>query len=107
MWPIRDIRALPDNAAVEAINIFNDGGANLRGARQPLFLKDINALTRTVYRIPLPGPNTLLNSYWREFADENTDVHRAPILNDAFERFYWPLLPHLRSRRSLAGQAPS
>jgi hypothetical protein len=42
-----------------------------------------------VYRIPLPGPNTLLNSYWREFADENTDVHRAPFSTTAFERFYW------------------
>src|SRR5215216_4571731 len=87
-WPARDVQALPENAAVDAVNIRVEGGY-LRGAQQSVVIKALAAATKTVFRIPLPGANTLANSYWMEFADVDTDVARAPIVNDAFERIYW------------------
>jgi hypothetical protein len=90
MWPIRDPRALPDNAAVLARNMMDEGGAYLKGARLPSFREErSSATTRTVFRIPLAGANTLVNSFWMEFADENTSVFRGSLVNDQYERFYW------------------
>src|SRR3954468_1712151 len=89
MWPIRDARALPDNAAVRDINGRAEGGAYLKGITRPRFVKQLALATKIVHRVPLAGANTLENSYWMEFADINTDVVRAPIVNDSFERIYW------------------
>jgi hypothetical protein len=89
MWPIRDPRALPDNAAVLARNTMFEGGAYLKGARLPSPVKLLLSTTRMVFRIPLPGANTLINSYWMEFTDENTSVFRGSLVNDSYERFYW------------------
>jgi hypothetical protein len=89
MWPIRDARALPDNAALYAKNLDCDGGAYLKGNRSPLAVMTLLANTNTVFRLPLPGANTLANSYWMQFQDINTQVHRGPLVNDSFERFYW------------------
>jgi hypothetical protein len=89
MWPIRDPRALPDNAAVLARNMMDEGGAYLKGARAPSLVKTLLGTTRTVFRIPLAGANTLVNSFWMEFADENTSVFRGSLVNDQYERFYW------------------
>jgi hypothetical protein len=89
MWPQRDPRALPDNAAVYAENIRVDGGQYLRGVSGATVVKALAGATQTVYRIPLPGANTLVNSYWMEFADIDTDVVRGPLVNDSFKRYYW------------------
>lgn len=88
-WPQRDPRALPDNAAAIASNIRVDGGAYLKGLAGHSLVKVLAAATRAVYRIPLPGADTFANSYWMEFADPDTDVVPAPVVNDAFDRFYW------------------
>lgn len=108
MWPIRDPRGLPDNAAVEAVNIRTDGGAYLNGARTVAPIRAVAAATKTVYRIPLAGANTLENSYWMEFADIDTDVLRAPIVNDSHERIYWASpstgLKYAPKARIIAGQ---
>jgi hypothetical protein len=89
-WPIRDPRALPDNAALSAINVQLDGGAYLKGSRFSIPIKTLFGVgINTVFRVPLPGANTLANSYWREFTDENTNVFRSPLVNDSFERIFW------------------
>src|SRR5215207_1578199 len=89
MWPIRDARALPDNAALYARNIDCDGGAYLKGNRPHTLVKPLLALTSTVYRFPLAGANTLVNSHWMEFQSLYAEVHRGPLINDGFERYYW------------------
>jgi hypothetical protein len=89
MWPQRDPRALPDNAATYAENIRVDGGQYLRGVSSAVLVQSLAGATLTVFRIPLPGDNTLVNSYWMQFADVDTDVVRGPLVNDSFERFYW------------------
>jgi hypothetical protein len=89
MWPQRDPRALPDNAATVASNVKVDGGQYLDGENEANTVVLCADATKSVYRIPLAGANTLSNSYWMQFADADTDVVRAPIVNDSFERFYW------------------
>jgi hypothetical protein len=89
MWPIRDARALPDNAALYAKNIDCDGGAYLKGNRPHTLVTALNASTAMVFRLPLSGANTLANSYWIQFQDIFTEVHRGPLVNDAFERYYY------------------
>lgn len=88
-WPQRDPKALPENAATIASNIRVDGGAYLKGLLGYGLVKALAGATKAVYRIPLSGADTFANSYWMEFADENTDVVPAPIVNDGFERYYW------------------
>lgn len=87
MWPARDNRALPENAAADAQNIRVDGGGYLKGLPGLSLVKALQTTTRSVYRIPTSS--TLSGSYWMEFTDENTDVVRAPVINDSYERFYW------------------
>jgi len=89
MWPVRDSRALPDAGAALAINIKADGGAYIRGVPQPAYIKDLKSTTRSVYRLPNTLTEELSASYWMEFDDINTDVVRAPIVNDSFKRIYW------------------
>lgn len=90
MWPVRDPRGLPDNAAVQATNVRSDGGAYLKGTRQGALVKALTAGTKIVYRIPLTSnTEALASSFWKEFSDINTDVVRAPIVNDQYERIYW------------------
>jgi hypothetical protein len=89
MWPIRDARALPDNAALYGRNLDCDGGAYLKGNRPHTFVQTLLAGTATVFRIPLSGANTLANSYWMQFQQIDAQVHRGPLVNDSFERFYW------------------
>jgi hypothetical protein len=89
MWPQRDPRALPDNAATYAENIRVDGGQYLRGVPGNVSRAAISGATLSVFRIPLPGANTFANSYWMQFADVDTDVVRGPLTNDSYERFYW------------------
>lgn len=109
-WPIRDPRALPDNAALSAINVGLDGGAYLRGSRSSISLKALQFATRHVFRVPLSGVNSWSNSYWREFTDENTSVFRSPLVNDSFERIYWGSptegLRYLPKASFIAGATP-
>ena len=109
MWPIRDSRGLPDNAAIEAVNVRSDGGAYLRALSQPVSVKALSGTTKDVFRIPLVGANTLANSFWMEFTDIDTDVQPAPIVNDSHDRFYWASpstgLRFAPKARILAGQS--
>lgn len=91
MWPVRDARALPDNAAVEAINIRPDGGAYLRPARSnPIaVLPGLSPAHNATFPIQQGASFTLASAYWMKFTDPNTDVVRGPLVNDSFERYYW------------------
>lgn len=89
MWPVRDIRALPDNAAASAVNIWPDGGGAIKGVNAPRFIKTLQPDTRCVYRIPVGDPKEMDDAYWMEFEDPETMVVRTPISNDQFERYYW------------------
>src|SRR5215207_6478256 len=87
MWPIRDARALPDNAAFYARNIDCDGGAYLKGNRQHTLITGLLPETNSVFRIPLPGDDSLVNSYWAQFFNIYTGFHRGPLINDTFVRY--------------------
>lgn len=91
MFPIRDVRRLPDNAAAIARNMNPVTGA-IEGLRARRFIKNLNnGATRRVYRIPTGNLNDLspASSFWWEFQDGDTDVLRTPIVGDRFERYYW------------------
>src|SRR5205085_1967217 len=90
MYPIRDIRRLPDNAATVARNMNPVTGA-VEALRAPRAIKGVNPGTRRVFRIPTGAINDLspASSFWWEFADGDTDVLRTPIVNDTLERYYW------------------
>lgn len=93
MWPIRDVRALPDNAAAYAMNVRADGGAYLKPARTHQLRVNVAPTTTFVYAIytgtdPITQP-VFTNSYWWQHADANTDVVRSPLVNDSFQRYYW------------------
>jgi hypothetical protein len=91
MWPVRDARALPDNAAVEAINIRPDGGAYLKPARQNPVVAFASILPshNAVFPIQQGASFDWTTAYWMKFNDAHTDVVRGPLVNDSFERYYW------------------
>src|SRR4051812_12632113 len=89
MWPVRDRRALPDNAAVDALNINVEGGAYLKGARQHFQRVGPPGVNfNSAYPIKTQTASPWLN-FFMYFQDVNTDVLKAPIVNDKFERYYW------------------
>jgi hypothetical protein len=90
MFPIRDSRRLPDNAAALAKNMSPASGA-IEAIRGPRYIKGLRADTRRVFRIPTGAYTDLspASSFWWEFPDGNTDVLRTPVVNDSFERYYW------------------
>jgi hypothetical protein len=87
--PLRSARALPDANAAQAVNIRPEAGG-LQGVRGPSLIKTLQGSTRSVYRI-LTGsvPDLVGGSFWMEFSDQDTDVHRTPVVNDQYERYYW------------------
>jgi hypothetical protein len=94
MWPIRDSRALPDNAAVSARNTDCDGGAYLQGNRGHTLIKALTSTARSVFRIPAgtvipPSEEAPSSAVWLEFTDINTNLFRGPIINDLHQRYYW------------------
>ncbi|WP_020095749.1 hypothetical protein [Methylobacterium sp. 285MFTsu5.1] len=90
MFPIRDVRRLPDNAATVARNMNPVTGA-IEAIRAPRLIQAVNAGTKRVFRIPTGSLNDLspASSYWWQFTDGDTDVLRTPIVNDQYERYYW------------------
>ena len=83
---------LPDNAAVLSENVWLYSG-RLRGL--PVTKNHLHPLvagdTTKVYRIPSSyGRATYLyNSVWMEFPHMDTDVVRAPVFDDVYDRYYW------------------
>ena len=93
MWPIRDVRALPDNAASYAMNVRADGGMYLKPARTHQLRVNLALSTTFVYALyqgtdPVTQP-VFTNSFWWQHVDPFTDVVRSPLVNDSFQRYYW------------------
>lgn len=99
--PTSGDRSLPDGYAVESCNTYLYSG-ELRGVRPPLNLADINSITKKVFRIPkgtvggdpanpslIPPPSYLGDSLYMQFTDPDTDIVRAPVINDSFKRWYF------------------
>jgi hypothetical protein len=86
--PIRDVRQLPDTAAVTALDTRLVSGA-IEGVRRNRLITTVAAGTKHVYRVPTGAADVIDAAYWMAFADEHTDVVRTPIVNDSFERYYW------------------
>jgi hypothetical protein len=92
--PVKDLRTLPDMAAVQAVNTDLDGGA-LKGIRGKRLIKALNPATKYVYKLPYNSggnpivPSNMQDARWLEFTDINTNVLRAPTVNDGFKRYYW------------------
>jgi len=86
--PVKDARLLPDPNAVEAENVRVDAGT-LRGIGSPKLIRALQPTTRRIYRIPGADISDWASSTWMEFSDVNTDVVRSPIVNDAYDRYYW------------------
>jgi hypothetical protein len=110
--PVRDVRALPENAATLALNTRVVGGslkpvneiAEIVPSNQAFQadafqidafqqdngqLANLDPTTRSVFRIPFGTLTDLDSSVFLEFADPDTDVARSPTVNDSFERYYW------------------
>lgn len=86
--PNMDPHALPDSNAQVSINQKMGSGA-LEAHPQLRLLKNTKAGTNFVYRIPNGDPSDLAQSHWIEFADQDTDMFRTPVVNDGYRRYYW------------------
>jgi hypothetical protein len=91
MRPAQDDNLLPVTAAALSENTWLYSGA-LRGMNEPEFIRDCaTSSTARSFRIP----NNYLDSEhiadadWLDFEDPDTDVIRAPVNDDSFDRYYW------------------
>jgi len=84
MLPRRSARLLPQQFAKQATNTELLAGT-LRGFRGMVEVADFNPDTvKTAYRIPA-SPDDL----WLTFGSADVDVARSPLVNDAYERYYF------------------
>jgi hypothetical protein len=91
MIPATDPRLLGDNQAELSQNAWLYTGA-LEGFREPKAVYTLNdPATKRVFRIPLNyfDKDHIIDSYWMEFQDRETDVIASPVNTDTYERFYW------------------
>jgi hypothetical protein len=94
MLPVQEPGLLSDPVAAAALNVRVDSGS-IKGTPAPRVIKSLGATTKKVFRLPftsggVPVPlSDLDNSYWIEFADQDTDFMRSPTINDGFDRYYW------------------
>ena len=94
MLPIKDDKLLAPNMSSMCKDTWLYDGT-LKGLKPSTLLYTVLdfANTKKVYRIPNDmtptGPHDFSNSTWMEFTDPDTDVFKAPVINDSFQRFYW------------------
>lgn len=107
MVPAIDPTMLPDQAAAYAENTWLYTGV-LDAIPKPTLLRSCS-LTETgkVFRIPnnYTDATHLLDAIWMEFTHPDTDVIRAPITDDSYDRYYWvsPLdVPRYNTRARIA-----
>jgi hypothetical protein len=94
MWPIRDPRALPDNAADYAVNIKAVGGSYITGNFTPAFVYDAVAQgVKSLLRLPSDEAeyNDIrhVGNRWYGTANPVLPAERAPIVKDAYNRIYY------------------
>ena len=89
MIPSRDLTLLPDNNAAYSRNTWLYRG-NIQGYRSATTRRTLSGSSvQGVYRIPLGTATDFSNSVWVEFTDANTNVIRAPVVGDTYERYYF------------------
>jgi hypothetical protein len=91
MLPAIDDRLLPDYQATQAEDSWLYSGA-LIGLPAPVEVHPCDATgTGKVYRLPASydAPGVFDTSTWMEFQDPDTDVIRAPVVDDQYDRYYW------------------
>lgn len=91
MIPAVDPRLLPENQAELSQNTWLFAGV-LEGIREPKSVYTLTSLgTTRVFRIPIEyyDKSRIVDSYWLEFSDRDTDVISSPVADDSFDRFYW------------------
>jgi hypothetical protein len=90
MVPAIDDRLLPDPNSAYAENTWLINGA-LTATHTPKVLRSNGNGVLKVYRIPISQPDIqhMSVSYWLEFTDADTDIIKAPVVNDTFKRYYF------------------
>lgn len=91
MMPAVDDRLLPPSAAAFSQNAYLYSG-KLQGTATPQLLRTNTSPTaQKVFRIPNNFTDTvhLTDAVWMEFENPDTDVFRAPLVGDSFDRYYW------------------
>src|SRR5687767_3569912 len=90
MAPANDPRLLPAEAATYSINCWHYYG-KLIPIRKMVSVKAVALSTTRVFRIPESYENAdeYDGSYWMEFTNTFTDVVRAPVNDDIYDRYYW------------------
>jgi hypothetical protein len=100
--PRRASRLLPNTFAEDARNT-NLFSGTLRGINKPTLRQALDSSPGAVFRIP-NSPEDI----WMTFTSENVDVEPGPVINDAFDRFYWTGdgAPKYNTRSRLAAEDP-
>jgi hypothetical protein len=96
MVPALDPHLLGTTSAARAVNTWLYSGALIGIAKEkPLHTCELAGTSR-VYRLPASYTNAgqLDDSLWLEFTNRNTDVIRAPVVDDTFDRYYWAATSH-------------
>jgi hypothetical protein len=89
MIPALDEQLLPENAAAYSQNAWVYSG-RLAGMHVPTPVYTCaSAATTKVFRFPNNFNDNILDSTWIEFENPDTDIIRAPVIGDTFERYYW------------------
>jgi hypothetical protein len=91
MVPAIDDRLLPDNQAARSEDAWLNSGA-LIGLPSLTSLHVCDTVsTAKVYRLPASygSAQTFDDSTWLEFTNAFTDVIRAPVVDDDYDRYYW------------------
>lgn len=89
MIPAVDEQLLPNNAASLSQNAWVYSG-RLAGMNVPelVYTCSSSAITK-IFRLPNNFNDNILDTTWIEFQNLDTDVVRAPVIGDTFERYYW------------------
>jgi len=106
MTPAIDDRLLPDRAAAHSENTWLYAG-RLQGIPEPTLVRACTAGTARVFRIPnnYTDADHIDDSVWMEFENADTDVLRAMVIGDTFDRYYWASssqAPHYNTRARIA-----
>lgn len=99
MIPAMDERLLPDTNSADAYDTWVYDGA-VKGVVAPVLVRNLtNSQATRVYRIPLNtgDPTNIGAATWLEFSNVDTDVLRAPVIGDSFDRYYW-VAPNVQAR---------
>lgn len=112
MVPAVDPTVLPDQAAAYAENTWLYTGV-IDAIPKPTLLRECSlSETGKVFRIPNNYTDAihLLDAIWMEFTHPDTDVIRAPIADDSYDRYYWasPLdVPRYNTRARIEASNPA